>query len=117
MSLDEAFDSFRVTCVVEREDNCAFFLKAIIDGLNDAPSITLGVCLSRGRGIRKRCQRVEIRPNYVLGEVVWNVPNLVCHHQFSPHVMQQEIHNQETAFGGLAGKKIWGGGLSVAGGA
>lgn len=75
----KAFDSVRVTYVIEREDNGTLFSKTIIDCLNDAASIrnTMRVFLSRRRVIRKRCQRVEIRTNYVLGEVVWNVANLI----------------------------------------
>lgn len=58
ISFYKAFDSFRVTYVVEREDNSAFFLEAIIDGLNDVPSIrdTLRVRPSGGRVIRKGSQ-------------------------------------------------------------
>lgn len=80
VGLYEAFDSLRVTNVVKCKDNCKIFLKTIIDGLDDVASLweRLRVDQGQGRAIGKSRERMEIRTNYVLGEVAGNVANLDC---------------------------------------
>ena len=54
----KAFDSFRVPYIVKCEDDSALILEAIIDGLNDIPTIqdTLRAPTRGGRVIREGCQ-------------------------------------------------------------